>query len=99
MSAALTSMAARAVVQEVGGFSPETWGTEDHDLWIRIVERGYRVVINPRPLASYRVGTGASVTANLEGMARTNQATYRLALERGNLDPKQQTLARRHLRF
>ena len=56
-------------------------------------------MVNPRPLASYRVGTGASVTANLEGMARTNQATYRLALERGNLDPKQQKIAQRHLRF
>ena len=93
------AMVPRAVVNEVGGFSTECFGTEDHDLWIRIVERGYRVVTNPTPLAVYRLGAHDSVSSSLLGMARTTQATYRRALERGNLTPEQERVARCKLRF
>ena len=88
----------KAVVEEAGGFSPETWGTEDHDLWIRIVDAATASVVNPRPLAGYPVGTKASVASNLADGA-ANQVTFRLALERGNLDPKQARVARRQVRF
>ena len=93
------AMVPRVVVDEVGGFSTECFGTEDHDLWIRIVERGYRVVTNPTPLAVYRLGAHDSVSSSLLGMARTTQATYRRALERGNLTPEQERVARSKLRF
>ena len=94
----ISALSPRVVVDEVGRFSPETFGSEDHDLWLRIVERGYRVVTTRRPLAIYRLGA-ESVSANLIGMARTNQATLRRALERGQLDARQRRLARRNLRF
>ncbi|HMS62799.1 MAG TPA: glycosyltransferase family A protein [Solirubrobacteraceae bacterium] len=94
----VSAVVPRAVLDDVGVFSTETWGSEDHDLWIRIAERGYEVVVDPRRLARYRESEG-SVSSSLIGMARTSQVTYRRALERGNLDGSQRRLARRMLRF
>jgi glycosyltransferase involved in cell wall biosynthesis len=88
----------KAAVEEVGGFSIETWGSEDHDLVLRILEAGYEVLSTTRPLYVYRQGP-ETVSANLYGMARTNQATYRRALERGRLDRRQRRIARRQLRL
>lgn len=94
----VSAVAPRALVTGLGGFSTETWGSEDHDLWLRIVEQGYEVAVNPQPLAIYREAEG-SVSASLVGMARTSQTTYRRALERGNLTPRQARAARRNLRM
>ncbi len=94
----VSAMVPRAVIDDVGAFSTETWGSEDHDLWIRVVERGYEVIVDPRRLARYRESVG-SVSSSLIGMARTSQATYRLALARGNLDRPERRLARRMLRY
>jgi glycosyltransferase involved in cell wall biosynthesis len=93
------SLAPRAVVEEVGGFSNETFGTEDYDLWLRIVERGYQVVKTRKPLVVVRLAREGSVSNRLGGMARSFQATYRRALARGNLTPAQSRLARRQLQF
>ena len=94
----VSAVAPRSLVVELGAFSTDTWGSEDHDLWIRIVEQGYEVAVNPRPLVIYREAEG-SVSASLVGMARTSQTTYRRALERGNLTPRQRRAARRNLRM
>jgi glycosyltransferase involved in cell wall biosynthesis len=88
----------REVFDEVGPFSTECFGSEDHDIWLRIVETGREVVYNPKPLAVYRVGS-ESVSADAVRMARTAQATYRLALARGRLSPSEQRIARRELRL
>jgi glycosyltransferase involved in cell wall biosynthesis len=94
----VSAMFPRALFDEVGPFSSECFGSEDHDLWLRIVETGREVVFNPRPLAVYRLRS-ESVSANAAGMARTGQATYRLALERGRLGRRQRVIARRELRL
>lgn len=94
----VSALAPSRVVRLVGGFDPRTFGSEDHDLWLKIVEAGFRVVDNAVPLAIYRL-VDASVSSRPEGMARTNQTTYRLALERGRLSPQQQRIARRQLRL
>jgi GT2 family glycosyltransferase len=86
------------LVRDAGGFDPATFGSEDHDLWCKLVEQGYRVVDNPVPLAVYLLAD-ASVSSQRAGMAHTNQATYRLALARGRLTPAQRRLARRQLRL
>jgi glycosyltransferase involved in cell wall biosynthesis len=86
------------LVRDAGGFDPATFGSEDHDLWCRLVEQGYRVVDNPVPLAVYLLAE-ASVSSRRAGMARTNQATYRLALARGRLTPAQRRVAVRQLRL
>lgn len=87
----------RRVVNEVGGFCSDLRRMEDLDLWIRIVEAGYRVVATREPLAVYRVGS-PSLSSDAGAMAQDVQRTYRRALERGSLSPKEQRIARRELR-
>ena len=94
----VSALAPRELVIRLGGFSTECWGSEDHDLWLRILENGHRAVVNPRPLAVYRVAEG-SISANVLGMARTSQRTFERALERGNLTLLQRLVVRRSLRI
>jgi hypothetical protein len=94
----VSALCPRAAVEQVGCFSPETFGSEDHDLWIKLLERGWRCVATAEPLAVYRLAEG-SISKDAVGMARTNQTTYRLALERGRLSPRDARLARRQLRL
>jgi teichuronic acid biosynthesis glycosyltransferase TuaG len=94
----VSAVVPRTLVEELGGFCEEILGTEDYDLWIRIVERGYRVVANREPLAVYRVGA-RSVSSRAGPMARALQTTFRRAIDRGNLTPRQRRIARRELRM
>ena len=94
----VSAVSPRAVVDSAGGFCPEIFGAEDRDLWLRIVELGYRVVANPAPLAVYRV-TPQSVSTNPASMARAVQLVYRRALARGKLTRREQRIARRELRL
>ena len=88
----------RAAGEAWAGSPPsDLFGTEDHDLWLRILESGHRAVVNPKPLAVYRIVEG-SVSDSLLGMARTSQRTFQRALERGNLTPLQRAVARRSCR-
>jgi teichuronic acid biosynthesis glycosyltransferase TuaG len=94
----VSALAPRSVVEEAGGFSTECFGTEDHDLWIRVLELGYRAVTGDEALAVYRLGEG-SVSASVAGMARNTQTVYRRALERGRLGPRERWIAHRELRL
>jgi teichuronic acid biosynthesis glycosyltransferase TuaG len=94
----VSALCPRVAVDAAGGFSGECFGSEDHDLWIRILELGYRVVSNPKPLAVYRISEG-SVSASAGRMATTRQATYRRAHERGRLNRRQRRIAHRELRL
>jgi teichuronic acid biosynthesis glycosyltransferase TuaG len=94
----VSAVAPRVVVDEAGGFCPEIFGAEDRDLWLRIVELGYRVLANRSPLAVYRV-TAQSVSSNPASMARAVQTFYRRALARGNLTAHERRIARRELRL
>ena len=87
----------RRVVDEVGGFCPELSRSQDFDLWLRIVEAGYRVVASREVLAVHRVG-GMSWSSDVQAMFHYSQQTYRRALERGNLSPREQRVAGRELR-
>jgi glycosyltransferase involved in cell wall biosynthesis len=94
----VSAMSPRRVVEEAGGFCEELRGTEDHDLWLRIVELGYTVVVSSRRLAVYRI-RGQSLSADPEAMAAGAQAVLRRALGRGNLTARQRRIARRELRL
>lgn len=94
----VSALVPRVLMVQLGGFAPECWGSEDHDLWLRVLETGHRLVINPRPLAIYRVSAG-SVSASVVGMARTNVTTYDRALARDNLTARQRRIARRARRL
>ena len=88
----------RALLDEVGVFCPEIFGTEDYDLWLRIIELGYRVVVVREPLAIYRLAEG-SVSTNVARMARAQMLTYERALARGRLTPHDRRAARRQHRL
>ena len=88
----------REAAETAGWFDEGLFGTEDHDLWLRIAETGRRIVINREPLALYTFGEG-SVASNLGRMGRNVQLLYERALARGNLTPAQQRIARQQLRY
>jgi cellulose synthase/poly-beta-1,6-N-acetylglucosamine synthase-like glycosyltransferase len=92
------SLSPRLVVEEAGGFCPEIFGTEDYDLWLRILELDYRVVATREALTVYRLRP-ESVAGNLVRMARSQQVTYCRALERGKLTPRERRIAIRQLRL
>jgi hypothetical protein len=73
------------VIEEAGRFDARLRSVEDLDLWLRIVELGYRVVYHPQPLAVYRISPG-SLSRDVLRMTRSRQAVYRAALRRGRLD-------------
>lgn len=93
----ISALVPRRIVEELGGFCPELSGTEDFDLWIRIVEAGYRVLANREPLAVYRLGH-QSLSSDVGAMAQDTQRTYRRALARGNLSPRERRITQRELR-
>lgn len=94
----VSALVPRSVGEELGWFDPELFGTEDHDLWVRILERGHRAVLNPEVLAVYHHREG-SVSSNLASQGANNQKTYAKALARGRLNPAEQRTARDALRY
>jgi glycosyltransferase involved in cell wall biosynthesis len=92
-----SALAPLHVLDEAGGFCAELPVAEDYDLWLRVVELGYSVVVSRAPLAVYRMRE-QSLSANPGPMARGGQAVLRRALERGNLTARQTRIARRELR-
>jgi glycosyltransferase involved in cell wall biosynthesis len=81
----VSALVPRAVLDEVGGFDERLRAVEDLDLWLRIVERGYRVAYQPLALADYTVAAG-TLSGDTLRMTRSRQAVYRAALDRGRLD-------------
>jgi glycosyltransferase involved in cell wall biosynthesis len=91
------AMVPRAAIEHAGTFSADCFGTEDYDLWVRLLELGYRAVPNPTALAVYRLRR-ESVSADAARAARNKQTLYRRALERGRLGRRERRIARRELR-
>ena len=94
----ISALVPRAAVEQVGGFDEDLFGTEDHDLWVRILERGHRVVLQREVLCVYHQPEG-SVSSNLTRQAANNQLTYERALDRGHLPDDLRRVARRELRY
>jgi teichuronic acid biosynthesis glycosyltransferase TuaG len=86
------------VGQTVGWFDPELFGTEDFGLWIKILEAGYRAVLNEEVLAVYRRTAGA-VSSNVARQGANNRRAYQLALDRGRLNARQRRIARAAIRY
>lgn len=88
----------RAAAEAAGWFAEDLFGTEDHDLWLRIAEAGHRIVLNPEPLALYTFAEG-SVSSDLGRMGRNMQGLYQRALQRGNLSPRERRIAAAQIRY
>jgi len=87
----------RAVFDEVGGLAPECWGADDYDLWLRILERGYDVVLTREPLVIYRQHED-NLSRNQLRMSEAAICAYRRALERPYATGAQRRLLRKRLR-
>jgi glycosyltransferase involved in cell wall biosynthesis len=94
----VSALVPRGVVEEVGGFHQELKRMPDWDLWLRILEHGYRVVATHRPLCVYRLRPG-SLSRDVHAMAIEAQVVYRRALERGNLTARQRRIVHRGMRL
>jgi glycosyltransferase involved in cell wall biosynthesis len=53
----------KSAVLAVGGYRQAFWPAEDTDLWNRLVEKGYKVLVQPEFLLDYRMhGNSASIS-------------------------------------
>jgi glycosyltransferase involved in cell wall biosynthesis len=75
-----------------GHFAPECRGSDDYDLWLRIMELGYEAIALPEPLVVYRDHPGADTHDHL-ARAEGVLACYRRSLARGRLNERQQRIA------
>lgn len=57
----------KSAVLAVGGYRQEFWPAEDIDLWNRLVEKGYKILVQPEYLLDYRMhgNTISSAAASL----------------------------------
>ncbi len=94
----VTCLVPTRVGEAVDWFDPELFGTEDFGLWIKILEAGYRAVLNTEVLAVYRRIAG-SISLNVASQGVNHRRTYELALRRGRLNSKQRRIARRGIRY
>jgi glycosyltransferase involved in cell wall biosynthesis len=53
----------RQTVLEMGGYRQAYWPAEDIDLWNRLAEKGYLILVQNEPLMKYRIHFGSISTA------------------------------------
>jgi glycosyltransferase involved in cell wall biosynthesis len=87
----------RSVLTRVGILDPTCWAAEDWDLWLRIMEAGYDVVVNREPLAAHRLHS-TSLTRNSVRTADAGIAVCQLAMARGAVNRRQRQAIRRQIR-
>lgn len=54
----------KQAVQSVGGYRAQFWPVDDIDLWNRIVEKGYKVLVQPKYLLKYRIHSNSVSISN-----------------------------------
>jgi Glycosyl transferase family 2 len=84
----------RSVFEALGPFRIDLQGVEDHEMWLRLLADGRRIVYVPRFLALYRQRVGQMSLDPLV-MTRSHQAMYRLVAETYDLTDEQRAVARR----
>jgi glycosyltransferase involved in cell wall biosynthesis len=60
----------KSAVQAVGGYRKQFWPAEDIDLWSRLAEHGYKMLVQPEYLLDYRMH-GSSATISGARLTRT----------------------------
>jgi glycosyltransferase involved in cell wall biosynthesis len=82
----------RAAFDDVGGeFAPECRGSDDYDLWLRMLEVGYEAIAVPEPLVVYRDHPG-SYSRDRVSRADGILAAYGRLLGRGALTRRQRRM-------
>lgn len=54
----------RSIVQEVGGYRSQYWPADDLDLWNRIAEKGYLILVQQEHLLKYRIHSSSISVAD-----------------------------------
>lgn len=54
-----TAIVRKSAVQAVGGYRSQFRVNEDADLWVRLLEAGYKILVQPEYLVKYRVHAGS----------------------------------------
>jgi glycosyltransferase involved in cell wall biosynthesis len=90
------SLFPKKIVAEIGPFDPELRVAEDWDFWLRAIYAGYRVALQPRPLALYRWGS-TGLSSSREEMDAHAEAVLRKAAERENLEPAERAYVEKRL--
>ena len=88
----------RQAVLEAGGYAEDIHGTEDYDLWLRLLMAGAKFVYDPRAIVHYRV-SGASVSSNKARMKRMTRVVLQRRRMPGLLLNAQRRLKMIELRF
>jgi glycosyltransferase involved in cell wall biosynthesis len=89
----------RVTFLELGGYeADDRIHLEDYDLWLRMLEAGHEIVVNPEVLAVYRLGDDAR-SAKVASMAAGGALIMDRALTRGALTPSQRRAARKRRRM
>ncbi|HYI38512.1 MAG TPA: glycosyltransferase family A protein [Thermoleophilaceae bacterium] len=92
------SLFTRSAYEDAGGeFARDLGGSDDYDLWLRILEQGYEAIGVPEPLATYRDHAG-SFSRDKLAMADGLIECYRRALGRGALSGRQRRVVRAQVR-
>ena len=83
----------RSVLQEVGGYRESLAASEDYELWLRIVARGYRGARAPGRLAVYRKRPG-TLSTDEPRMFSSMREVARIVAEEYDVPPSIRDLAR-----
>lgn len=88
-----TAIVRRTLVEDVGAFPPERWLTaiEDYELWLRLADRGARMVVLGEPLAEYEDAGQVRLSA---APLKTELALVRLMFRHWRASPADAQLAR-----
>jgi glycosyltransferase involved in cell wall biosynthesis len=82
----------RRAFADVGGFDQEIWGSDDWDLWLRLLER-HRGRLSRRPVLAYRQHAN-NASRNMLRMYNSSLMVARRAL--GGLPPAERVFVQRH---
>ena len=80
----ITSVIRRDALTKVGGFDARLTSAEDFDLWIRIIERGWRAAYVNAPLSRYRRRAGSMSSDTTRLLAAVTEIYARAAERLGD---------------
>jgi glycosyltransferase involved in cell wall biosynthesis len=83
----------RAAIERIGGFDESLKRSEDHDLYLRLLLAGERIVVNPEPLFRYRRRAGSLSADDLKITRSAARVLDKLDAQFGQ-DPDLARLAR-----
>jgi glycosyltransferase involved in cell wall biosynthesis len=86
----------REALLEAGLFDEEMWRCEDFDLWLRLAQRGVKMIYDPGVQVIHRLGAG--LASDKERMKRARQVVFRKVLAKMTLTPDQVKLAKVKIR-